>query len=255
MKNQLLSAVVLVSLSPALLAPAQAQGTRPTNDKAANDSARFTPPPAGDEPAEVRELIDKAAAVLRSGTSASDVLSDPSYLPAHEWPRFRKLIRKFPGKSRLTLVSAQEPGDALTVSGRVVDRDGKPVPGAELYVYHTSAKGWYSDRAAHIQANEGDRKHARLFGYVTTDGGGKFELRTIRPGGYPESNLPCHIHVEVRPPRAERATMVTEILFDDDPRLTGPVRERSQREGFLIAPVRRDGGAAQRADVQLKLAQ
>jgi protocatechuate 3,4-dioxygenase beta subunit len=197
----------------------------------------------------------RAAAALRSGKSASAVLSDPSYLPAHEWPRFRKLVRQFAAKSRLTLVSAQEPGDALTVGGRVVDRNGKPVPAAEVYVYHTSAKGWYSDRAAHVRGNEGDRKHARLFGYVTTDEGGKFELRTIRPGGYPDSNLPCHIHVEVSPPRAEHATMITEILFDDDPRLTGPVRERSQREGFLIARIRRDGRAAQHADVHLKLAQ
>jgi hypothetical protein len=243
------------SLCLALGTLVQAQGTRPTDDKAANGFPRFTPPPAGDEPAEIRESINKAAVMLRSGKSASDVLSDPSYLRAHEWPRFRKLIQQFPGRSRVTLVSAQEPGDALTVSGWVVDSNGKPVPGAEVYVYHTSATGWYSDRAAHVQAHEGDRKHARLFGYVTTDADGKFELQTIRPGGYPDSKLPCHIHVELRPPRAEHATMTTEILFDDDPRLTGPARERSQREGFLIAHVRRDGPNAQHVNVRLKLSQ
>src|SRR5262245_36803173 len=145
MRNQLLRAVVLVLLSPALVALVQAQG--PTSGSPAK-GPRFTAPPASDEPAEVKKSIDAAAAALRSGTSASDVLSDPAYLPAHEWPRFRKLIRQFPGKAKATLVTAREPGDALVVHGRLVDAGGKPVPGAEVYAYHTSAKGWYSDRAA-----------------------------------------------------------------------------------------------------------
>jgi len=30
-----------------------------------------------------------------------------------------------------------------------------------MYFYQTSAKGWYSDRAAHVKAVAGDAKHAR----------------------------------------------------------------------------------------------
>jgi hypothetical protein len=38
----------------------------------------------------------------------------------------------------------------------------------------------------------------------------------------------------VRPGPAHR---ITEIQFDDDPRLTPEMRARARREGFVIAPV------------------
>jgi protocatechuate 3,4-dioxygenase beta subunit len=97
----------------------------------------------------------------------------------------------------LTIVTPKEPGQALTIRGRVADRDGRAIKGAQVYVYQTSAKGWYSDRAAHVAAKEGDRKHARLFGYLVSDESGRFQVRTIQPGGYPDSGLPAHIHVEI----------------------------------------------------------
>lgn len=108
-----------------------------------------------------------------------------------------------------------------------------PIAGAVAYVYHTSAKGWYSDKAAHIRAWSGDTRHARLFGYLKTDEDGSFEVRTIRPGGYPRSTLPQHIHLEIE--ADGYAPLVTELLFDDDPCLTAELRDRAKREGFLIA--------------------
>jgi protocatechuate 3,4-dioxygenase beta subunit len=45
--------------------------------------------------------------------------------------------------------------------------------------------------------NEGDRRHARLFGYLRTDENGKFEFSTVKPKGYPNSTLPAHIHIEI----------------------------------------------------------
>ena len=51
---------------------------------------RFTPPPA-EETSEIRELIDKAqASVASGGTDPIQLLTDPAYMKAHEWPRFRK---------------------------------------------------------------------------------------------------------------------------------------------------------------------
>jgi protocatechuate 3,4-dioxygenase beta subunit len=127
------------------------------------------------------------------------------------------------------------------------------VKNAVVYAYHTSAQGWYSDRAAHIEAHEGDRKHARLFGYLTTDDEGKFELQTIRPAGYPDTDLPAHIHVEVEPAEKEAGTLVTEIQFDDDPRLTRAWRDRSRKEGFVIAAVEPGKDKVQRVRVELRL--
>ena len=222
-------------------------------EKGADREPKFPPPPPAEETDAARKLIDEAAAALRSGKSTSDILADPKFLPAHEWPRFRRLIRDQSKSSKVAIVQPKEPGEPLIVSGRVLDKAGQPVKGALVYIYQTSAKGWYSDRAAHVDAHEGDRKHARLFGYMLTDDEGRFELRTIRPAGYPDSDLPAHIHVEVEPPEKKAATLVTEIQFDDDPRLTREWRDRSRKEGFVIAPVAIGSDKTQRLRVELRL--
>jgi protocatechuate 3,4-dioxygenase beta subunit len=81
--------------------------------------------------------------------------------------------------------------------------------------------------------NSGDMLHARLFGYVRTDKDGKFELHTIKPSGYPQSDLPAHIHVHVTADGYRN--YVNEFLFDDDERLVGTIRENSVRNQFIIA--------------------
>ncbi|MFI5461577.1 MAG: hypothetical protein ACHRXM_39835 [Isosphaerales bacterium] len=217
----------------------------------ADSPDKFTPPP-GEETDQVKTLIARADSALQSGKSTTDVLADPDYLPAHEWPRFRALIRRHATSSRLAMVCSNEPGDPMVVTGRVIDQTGKARPGAILYAYQTSAKGWYSDRAAHIAAHEGDRKYARLFGYLKTDENGRFELRTIRPAGYPGSNLPAHIHFEVERAENPLVVLTTEIQFDDDPRLTPDMRTRSRSEGFVIGVVRTETDKSKRVEVELK---
>jgi protocatechuate 3,4-dioxygenase beta subunit len=71
-----------------------------------------------------------------------------------------------------------------------------------------------------------------LFGYVRTNENGRFELVTIKPKGYPQSTLPEHIHIEVT---TENGNRISELLFDDDPRLVGETRSRSVNEGFVIS--------------------
>ena len=216
--------------------------------------ARFTPAP-GEETPEIRKLIDRAQAALAADRTVSEVLTDTSFMPAHAYPRFRSLIRQKAPTGTVKLAPASEPGQRLRVQGTVSSPDGRPVPGALLYVYHTSAKGWYSDKAAHITGGSGDDGHARLFAYLRTDAAGRYELYTIRPAGYPESSSPAHIHVEIEaagdPPRRR----VTEICFDDDPRVTPRWRAWSRQEDIcLIVPVQREPGGAQSvvADFQLR---
>ena len=229
----------------------QSAGTSQSRAGAQNQT-KFTAPP-GQETDAVTKLIDSAVAALRAGKSVSDILTDPAFLPAHEWPRFRKLIRESANSSHATIVTPNEPGEPLAVSARVVDREDRPLAGALVYVYQTSLKGWYSDRAAHYSANEGDRKFARLFGYLITDSRGAFTLRTIRPAGYPDSDLPAHIHVEIMSPNQPAIGVATEIRFDDDPRLTADWRKRSQQEGFVITKVRKESDEVQRVQVEFKL--
>jgi protocatechuate 3,4-dioxygenase beta subunit len=85
-----------------------------------------------------------------------------------------------------------------------------------------------------VLQNEGDMRHARLFGYLKTDSDGKFEFETIQPRGYPNSDLPAHIHITVWKNASLLNGVSGELLFDDDPRLTPERRQRSLSEGFLI---------------------
>jgi len=119
------------------------------------------------------------------------------------------------------------------VIGTVKDTDSKPVAGALVYLYHTDSRGWYAADAPHVLLNEGDIRHARLFGYVKTDKNGMFELHTIKPSGYPQSDLPAHIHVHVS--ANGYRSFGTEFLFDDDERLVGKIRENSIRNDFMIS--------------------
>jgi protocatechuate 3,4-dioxygenase beta subunit len=91
-------------------------------------------------------------------------------------------------------------------------------------------------------------------GYLNTNQNGLFEFRTIRPAGYPNSNLPAHIHVEVAVPGDEPHTFISEILFADDSRLTSDVRERSLREGLVIFGLTRatNGEWRLQADFQIR---
>lgn len=187
-------------------------------------------PPVEDD--EVRAKVAAVAAELQGGRVDVDaVLADPRYMPLHGYTSFRAVIRRFARVGGVTLVTADEPGPRCVAHGRVVDAEGRPVAGAELYVYQTDARGWYAAEAPHIGVNSGDQRHARLFGVVRTDADGRYELRTIRPGGYPRTDLPAHIHFEVK-------GLVTEILFEDDPRLTPERRAEGERSGFVVAKPR-----------------
>jgi len=141
----------------------------------------------------------------------------------------------------------------MVVSGTIRNQQGEPLKGALIYAYQTSAKGWYSDKAPHISGMAGDEKYARLFGYLTTDQDGQYELRTIRPAGYPNSNLPAHIHLEIEAGGQEHRPLISEIQFDDDPRLTPEMRERSRRERLLIFPVARDAHGSQRVKADFRI--
>jgi len=72
-------------------------------------------------------------------------------------------------------------GELLVVVGRVLDIDGKPVAGAEVFAYHADAAGKYHDDAYR--------------GTVRTDAQGYYRFRTVRPGGYGPAP---HIHFQVK---------------------------------------------------------
>ena len=175
------------------------------------------------------ELLDKQ---LSSGTkTVTAILTDPTLMQLHSITEFREVIKKNAKQEKINLVTKTEAGVPVTIKGKFT---GRSVANLLIYVYHTDSRGWYSDTAAHVLLREGDRGHARLFGYLRSDANGQFEFTTIHPQGYPKSDLPQHIHLEAFD-NDGRNLIVTELLFDDDTRLQGETRRSALQNGFLVA--------------------
>jgi protocatechuate 3,4-dioxygenase beta subunit len=178
-------------------------------------------------------LLSDATAKLKAGKDVSSILTDKKYDKLHPETAFRELIKNYSGATTLSIATDTIPGKKIKVLGSVKDKQGKPIAGALVYLYQTDARGWYAADAPHVMQNEGDFRHTRLFGYVKTNKDGTFELHTIKPSGYPKSDLPAHIHVHVM---AEGySSYGTEFLFDDDARLVGKIRTDAIRNSFMIA--------------------
>lgn len=101
-------------------------------------------------------------------------------------------------------------GQVIEVSGRVLDPDGRPIPGARIDLWQANAAGRY--------AHPGDKNPAPLdpdfqgSARLVADGEGRYRFRTIRPGAY-EDRTP-HIHFDVIG-RSQRA--VTQMYFPNEP--------------------------------------
>ena len=110
-----------------------------------------------------------------------------------------------------------ELGEALRITGTVRDLAGRPAPNIIVYAYHTDAQGRYptDDRFQGLAA----ARHGRLRGWARTDASGHYQFDTIRPAGYPGTDLPAHVHMHIIEPG--RCTYyIDDVMFDDDPRLT-----------------------------------
>jgi protocatechuate 3,4-dioxygenase beta subunit len=126
-------------------------------------------------------------------------------------------------QSMVSVAPPGEPGEPLLVEGRILTAVGRPAASAALYVYQTDARGYYA-------IHQMDERNARLKARFTTDADGVFRFRTIKPGPYPNSGPPAHIHVEVTPSggRTERYALV----FEGDARLSGAIRDDARTRGF-----------------------
>lgn len=84
---------------------------------------------------------------------------------------------------RSEVVGPNVPGERVTIEGRVLDGDGKPVADAAVEVWQANANGKY--------AHPDDRQNKPLdpafrgFARVGTDDAGRFRIVTIKPGRVP----------------------------------------------------------------------
>lgn len=225
----------LVLFALAAQTMAQVQPASKPESAAPEKQVALTPPP-GPATTQEKSLLAKAKESLEAPEAdVSAILTNPAFTPVRARTEFRELIKAHAAPKPLTICGPEEPGTRLHVTFEFVDAAGRPVAGALLYLYHTSAKGWYSDKAAHIQASSGDYRHARLFGYAITDANGRIDVRTIRPASYPNTDLPQHLHLHLSVGGKE--VLASELLFEDDPMLSREKLEAAEHGGYVAAKV------------------
>ena len=77
-----------------------------------------------------------------------------------------------------SIVRSPTPGPALFVDAWLRDRDGRPVVGAEVDIWHSSPEGFYENQDP-VQAD------MNLRGKFFTDQDGHISFRSVKPAGYP----------------------------------------------------------------------
>jgi protocatechuate 3,4-dioxygenase beta subunit len=102
----------------------------------------------------------------------------------------------------------------LILTGRVFQLDGKtPATDIIIYYWHTDEKGLYSPDN---QTPKKAQKHGKLRGWVKSDKGGNYTIKTSRPAAYPNDNIPQHIHLSIKEPDIANE-YYADLYFDDDP--------------------------------------
>jgi protocatechuate 3,4-dioxygenase, beta subunit len=110
-------------------------------------------------------------------------------------------------------------GERIIVHGRVVDGDGRPVPGTLLEIWQANSAGRYRHaRELHPAPLDPNFDGG---GRTLTDDDGRYRFITIKPGAYPWGNHPnawraAHIHISLFGP-AFVTRLVTQMYFPGDP--------------------------------------
>jgi protocatechuate 3,4-dioxygenase, beta subunit len=127
-----------------------------------------------------------------------------------------------PDCADLTKTGKHEPiGERIIVAGRVLDENGRPVPGTLVELWQANAAGRYRHDADQHNAPLDENFLGK--GQVVTGADGSYRFLTIKPGAYPWRNShnawrPQHLHFSVFGP-AFATRLVTQMYFPGDPLL------------------------------------
>jgi protocatechuate 3,4-dioxygenase, beta subunit len=124
-------------------------------------------------------------------------------------------------------------GTITHLTGRILDRTGRPIKNALVEIWQVDHHGVY----LHEGSAGGDRRdtHFQGFGRFETASTGEYRFRTIKPVAYP-GRTP-HIHVGVTLKGHDRWTTQCYIKGEprnDDDGVLGYIRDRKQRESVIV---------------------
>jgi protocatechuate 3,4-dioxygenase beta subunit len=102
---------------------------------------------------------------------------------------------------RKSIAEKGTPGTRLVLQGRVLDKNGQPVPHAWLDFWQADGNGGY------------DNKGYNLRGHQFADKDGRYRLETVRPKDYMMRSV--HIHAKVRA-NDNAPILTTQLFFPDE---------------------------------------
>ena len=130
-----------------------------------------------------------------------------------------------------SIIRSETPGAPLFVSGRVVDKDGHPVAGAEVDVWHASPVGLYENQ-------DPEQADMNLRGKFMTDQDGRFAFRSVMMVGYPiptngvvgrlleaqsrHPYRPAHLHALIFKPGFK--VLISQVYDPNDPHIDSDVQ-------------------------------
>jgi protocatechuate 3,4-dioxygenase beta subunit len=177
-----------------------------------------------------RRLVAWMGAAALAPLAVTPALADerPATPPMTEGPFYP---RRFPADSDgdLTRVAGRDApalGTALEVSGRILDRSGRPRAGSRLEIWQCDALGRY-----HLVGEPEGDPGFQGFGAVQADEEGHYRFRTIKPVPYP-GRTP-HIHFAVLEQGRRRLTSQMFVEGEPDNERDGLYRHLG-REARLV---------------------
>lgn len=155
------------------------------------------------------------------------------------------------GQPQNDLVQDKTSGERIKITGLVLDGDGQPIPDAMIEIWQPDANGIYNHPTDPLQAQADP--HFRGFGRAETRHEGRYEFKTIKPGGR-DGQAP-YINVNVFA-RGMLIHALTRIYFEDEPANADDAvlnAVESNRRQTLIAVLEQSGNLpAYRFDIHIQ---
>jgi protocatechuate 3,4-dioxygenase, alpha subunit len=114
-------------------------------------------------------------------------------------------------QAQSNLVNENTSGERITLTGVVFDGDGQPIPDAVIEIWQPDSNGIFNHSLDSLQQQVDP--YFRGFGRAENRNAGKYEFKTIKPGG--RDGMPPYINVHVFA-RGMLIHAMTRIYFPDE---------------------------------------